>query len=113
MPPKGSFTPRSTRTPLQLAETLYKTPALAAHRIRCSKPRCRCVEGEGHGPYWFLHWRDGPVQRRRYIRHADVPAVRAVVEQRRQDDAEARLAVVLATVNLRRLRAWLRELETN
>ncbi len=80
---------RGAPSALELAKTLYKTPALVRHRVRCGKPACRCATGEGHGPYWFLHWRDGGVQRRRYVRQADVSAVRAVVEQRRQDDARA------------------------
>src|SRR5216117_4093236 len=21
--------------------------------IRCGKPRCRCADGRGHGPYWY------------------------------------------------------------
>jgi hypothetical protein len=21
--------------------------------IKCRKPRCRCAEGKGHGPYWY------------------------------------------------------------
>ncbi len=96
---------------LKTAKTLYKTPALVTHRIRCGKRTCHCATGEGHGPYWFLHWREGTVQRRRYVRHADVPAVRTMIERRRRDDSENRLAVALATVNLRRLRAWLRDLD--
>ena len=97
---------------IEVAETLYKTPALVSHRVRCGRPTCRCAADEGHGPYWFLHWREGGTQRRRYVRQADVAAVRAVVERRRRDDREARLARTLALADLRRLRAWLRELET-
>ncbi len=95
----------------KLAETFYKTPALVRHRVRCGKPTCHCVEGEGHGPYWFLHWREGTVQRRRYVRQVDVEAVRAVVEGRRRDDREMRRAVALALADLRRMRTWLRDLE--
>jgi len=96
---------------LEIAETLYKTPALVRHRVRCGKPTCRCATGEGHGPYWFLHWRDGATQRRRYVRQADVAAVRRVIERRRRDDREARQAAALAGADLRRLRVWLKELE--
>ena len=39
---------------LKTAETLYKTPALVCHAVRCGKPACHCNAGEGHGPYWFL-----------------------------------------------------------
>ncbi len=105
--------PATRRVPasLEVAKTLYKTPALVCHRVRCGKPTCHCVEGEGHGPYWFLHWREGTTQRRRYIRGADVEAVRAVVEGRRRDHREMRRAVALAVADLRRMRTWLRDLE--
>ena len=80
--------------------------------MRCGKPTCRCAGGQGHGPYWFLHWREGAIQRRRYVRHAEVAAVRAVIERRQDADREARRVVALALADLRRLRAWVRELET-
>ena len=98
-------------SPLELAETLYKTPALAHHRVRCGKPNCKCAGGEGHGPYHYLLWREGRVQRRRYVRQADVAAVQAVVARRRAADRAVRLAAALAWDDLRRLGAWLRELE--
>ncbi len=101
----------STMSAIDFAETLYKTPALVSHRVRCGKPTCRCVGGQSHGPYWFLHWREGAIQRRRYVRHADVEGVRAVIERREEADREARQAVALALADVRRLRAWVRELE--
>ena len=78
---------------LEIAKTLYKTPALVSHRVQCGKPDCRCATGEGHGPYWFLHWRQGGIQRRRYVRQADVEAVRAVIERRQRHDRETRRLV--------------------
>ncbi len=96
---------------LEFAETFHKTPALVCHRVRCGKPACRCAAGEGHGPYWFLRWREDGVQRRRYVRQADVAAVGAVIARRQRDEREARRAVAAALADLRRLRTWLRELE--
>jgi len=96
---------------LEFAETFHKTPALVRYRVRCGKPACRCATGDGHGPYWFLRWRDGATQRRRYVRQDDEAAVRAVIAQRRRDDRAARLAAAFAADDLRRLRAWLRDLE--
>lgn len=98
---------------LELAELFHKTPALVSYRVRCGKPNCRCVGGAGHGRYWYLRWREGATQRRRYVRQADVEAVRRVVQRRRQDDRDARLAAALASADLRRLKAWLRELEAS
>ena len=109
---KGSFRRRPTPSVLELAETLYKTPALVAHRVRCGKPGCRCAAGAGHGPYHFLVWREGGRQRRRYVRQADLEAVRAAVARRRADDLAARLARLLALEDLREVEAWLRTLPT-
>jgi hypothetical protein len=97
---------------LEIAKTLYKTPCLVSHRVRCGKPNCRCATGEGHGPYWFLHWREGAIQRRRYVRQADVDAVRTVIERRQRHDRETRLLLAYSLADLRRLRTWLRDLET-
>ncbi len=96
---------------LEFAKVFHKTPTLVSYRVRCGKPRCSCATDMGHGPYWFLRWREGTVQRRRYVRQADVAAVRAVIERRQRDKHENRRVAALATADLRRLRAWLRELE--
>jgi hypothetical protein len=96
----------------KLAETLYKTPALVRHGVRCGKVTCHCVRGELHGPYAFLYWRDEQSrQRRRYVRQADVAAVEAIVRQRRAADREERRRTTLAEAELRQLRRWLREFE--
>jgi len=96
---------------IEFAKTFHKTPALVPYRVRCGKRDCRCATGAGHGPYWFLRWREGAVQRRRYVRQAEVAAVRAVIERRRQEERAARHAAALALGDLRRIRAWLRDLE--
>ena len=84
----------------KIAKSLYKIPALLTTWTRCGKLRCRCREGHLHGPYHALHWRDGTIQRRRYVRAADVPAVRAILEKRREDRALERLAHALS------MRSW-------
>ncbi len=108
---KGSFTPRGERTALQLADSLYKTPALVVHRVRCGKPTCRCMTGEGHGPYGFLYWREGSRQRRRYVRQEELNMVREVVGRRRVADRAERQARALALAELREVEAWLRTLQ--
>lgn len=67
----------------ELAETLHKTPVLLTTWTRCGKPTCRSASGEPHGPYHALYWREGGVQRRRYVRGDEVAAV-AVLESRRE-----------------------------
>ncbi len=93
------------------AETLHKTPALVSYRVRCGKLGCRCANGERHGPYWFLHWREGPVQRRRYVRRADVPAVEAIITERHAVDRTARQHAAQAVTDLQRIRNLVRDIE--
>ncbi len=97
---------------LEFAETFHKTPALVPYRVRCGKPTCRCNAGDGHGPYWFLRWREGGTQRRRYVKQADLAAVRAVVERRRAADRADRLVRLLALDDLREVEAWLKTIRT-
>jgi hypothetical protein len=81
------------------AETFPKIVALVAHGTRCGKPNCRCTAGELH-PTHYLRWREGTAQRRRYVRQRDVPAVRAILDRRREQRRIERLAHALS------LRSW-------
>jgi hypothetical protein len=89
-----------TRAATELAETFPKIPALVVQFTRCGKARCRCTAGRLHGPYHYLRWREGTAQRRRYVRARDVPAVRAILEKRREHDRTERLVHALS------LRSW-------
>jgi hypothetical protein len=91
------------RAATEIAKTLYKIPALLTTWTRCGKPHCRCREGQLHGPYHALHWRDGSVQRRRYVRSGDVPSVRAILEKRREERRAERLALALSMHSWREL----------
>jgi hypothetical protein len=95
----------------EIAQSLYKIPALLTTWTRCGKPNCRCREGHLHGPYHALHWRDGMIQRRRYVRAADVAAVRAILENRRAQRQRERLALALSLRSWRDLGAWVAEVE--
>lgn len=57
------------------------TGSLIARYTRCGKPNCHCVEGQGHGPHWYLSWR-GPKGKTRmlYIPESHVEAVRQRIE---------------------------------
>src|SRR5829696_955949 len=91
---------------LEFAKTCHKTPALVAYRVRCGKRNCRCTAGARHGPYWFLRWREGGRHRRRYVKAADVPAVRAIIERRQAAERAERSARVRALFALRGLDRW-------
>jgi len=95
----------------EIAKSLYKIPALLTTWTRCGKPRCRCNAGRPHGPYHALHWREGAIQRRRYVRAADVPAVRAILEKRREQRRAERLAFALSLRSWRELSTWVAEYE--
>jgi hypothetical protein len=91
------------RAATQIAKSLYKIPTLLTTWTRCGKPCCRCREGQLHGPYHALHWRDGAIQRRRYVRAADVPAVCAILDQRREQQRLERLFHALSLESWRQL----------
>ncbi len=84
------------------AETFPKIPALVGHGTRCGKPRCRCTRGELHRTQ-YLRWREGAVQRRRYVQARDVPRVRAILERRRARRQQERLDWLVAAASLREL----------
>ena len=75
----------------EVAKTLYKTPTLLTSRTRCGKAKCHCNAGHLHGPYHVMYWREGVVQRRRYVPADELPAVQAILEERRNQQRLDRL----------------------
>lgn len=96
---------------LEFAKAFHKTAALVSYRVRCRKPTCRCATGEGHGPYHFLRWRQGGIQRRRYVRQSEVAAVQKVIESRKRNDRETRRMVAESLADWRELKRWLKDLD--
>ncbi len=92
------------------AESFPKIPALVAHGTRCGKLNCRCAAGHLHATR-YLRWREGAVQRRRYVRAADVSAVRAILKKRREQRHAERLAFALSLRSWRELSTWVAEYE--
>jgi aminoglycoside phosphotransferase (APT) family kinase protein len=103
---------RGVRSPQEIAETLHKTPALVQVRTRCGKTGCRCTTGQLHGPYTVMSWREGTVQRRRYVREEDIPAVRAIIEQRQSARAVERQTWISSTAILRQLAQIQEDIDT-
>ncbi|MDQ3694144.1 MAG: hypothetical protein M3464_11005 [Chloroflexota bacterium] len=93
----------SGRAAIKVAKTLYKIPVLLTTWTRCGKANCRCTAGRLHGPYHALHWREGTVQRRRYVKAADVPTVRAILTKRRAARRRERIEQALGLLAWRRL----------
>ena len=67
---------RSPSSASETAESLYKTPALVSHHVRCGKPSCRCASGDLHGPYFYRFWRAGGTLVKTYVPRPDVEQVR-------------------------------------
>ena len=70
-------------------ETLPKTlpGVVCAQRVRCGKAGCHCARGPGHVAY-YRFWREGGRLRKRYVKRADLAAVRAACEARQQERRE-------------------------
>jgi hypothetical protein len=51
------------------ARTLARgTRTYRQEKVRCNKPTCtRCVDGPGHGPYWYAYWREDGKLRKQYL----------------------------------------------
>ena len=71
------------------SEPLPKTlpGVVCAQRVRCGKPNCRCARGPGHLAY-YRFWREGGRLRKCHVRKAELAAVRAACEARRQERRE-------------------------
>jgi hypothetical protein len=97
----------------EIAKSLYKIPTLLTTWTRCGKPICRCREGQLHGPYHALHWRDGTIQRRHYVRAPDVPVVRAILAERREQRRRERLILALSLRSWRQLARMVEDYEAH
>jgi hypothetical protein len=84
------------------------TGSLHAQRVRWGKVNCKCARGHLHEGYYYFFWSDPSGAFKRYVRRADVPAVRAAVERRRQREAAFRSELRQAHAELWRLLKALR-----
>lgn len=98
------------RAPKKSAEMLPKilrltggNGSLHTQRVRCGKANCRCARGELHEGYHYFFSRFGGRQFKVYVRRADVPAVRAVIQARAVRRAQWRSEMNEARAFLRRL----------
>ena len=77
--------------------------SLQAQRVRCGKANCRCARGELHEGYYYFFSRIGGRQFKVYVKRADVPAVRAVIQTRVVQRTRWRSELNEARAFLRRL----------
>jgi hypothetical protein len=77
--------------------------SLQTQRVRCGKANCRCARGQLHEGYHYFFTRVGGQQFKVYVRRADVPAVRAVIQARAMRRAQWRSELNQARAFLRRL----------
>ena len=97
---------------IEFVRSCHKVPALITYRVRCGSPGCRCAGEVGHGPYWFLRWRDRTGKHcRRYVRLTDVEAVRSTIAERRAERTRARFEARAALAWLRSSRKMIAQIE--
>ena len=92
----------------KILEMATHTGSLHAQRVRCGKANCKCARGQLHEGYYYFFWSNSSGAFKRYVRRADVPAVRAVIERRRQSEAAFRSELRQAQAELWRLLKSLR-----
>ena len=63
---------------------------VVAQWVKCGNPKCHCARGDLHGPYWYRFYREGSKVRKAYVRPADLAAVRAACDARREQERAAR-----------------------
>ena len=51
-------------------------------QVRCGRKNCRCARGFYHTSYYHA-WDEGGVRHRKYLRRAEVPAMRELCEAHR------------------------------
>ncbi len=68
-------------------------------------------DGKRYGPYYFRCWREDGQFRKRYVKRADVEAVRAACQRHRDERRERRENRVELRDLLRRYKATCREVE--
>ncbi len=89
-------------------------PKMAAGAVcvawkRCGKPTCRCVNGQKHGPYYYVMWRARGRLTRKYLPSADVETVRAACRQRQAFQRELRDGLR----QIREMRRYVREVRSD
>jgi hypothetical protein len=52
--------------------------------VRCGKANCKCSRGQLHGPYFYLFVSMSDGLWKSYVRRSDLPAVRAVIAERKR-----------------------------
>jgi hypothetical protein len=92
-------------------ETLPKMGAVCAQWVRCGRPSCRCANGELHGPYHYLFWRDSGRLRKRYVKTVDATRVRGECAAGRAQARQNWATVQSGWQEWRKLAGLLREVE--
>jgi hypothetical protein len=89
--------PKRERAENKIQKTLPKIQplpgAVCAQKIRCGKPNCKCAKGELHEGYFYhFFYVDGKL-RKKYVKKADVPTIKARVLLNKQQMQEMRTFV--------------------
>ena len=83
---------------------------LNARMVRCGQPNCTCAKGNLHGPYYVYRLRRFGERHSKYVKKADVLAVKLAVETGRAERKRARQELRETIKALRGFRYGLLEL---
>ena len=92
-------------------DSLPKNLAVCLQYVRCGKSPCACVEGEKHGPYWYVFWRDHGRLRKQYLPTVEGEGLKRKLADRRLKRRRQAAAIAEARGNLRRTAEIIREIE--
>jgi hypothetical protein len=90
---------------------LPKAGVLCQQWVRCGRPGCVCRSGRLHGPYMYHFHREDGLLQKRYVRLADVAAVRAAMAAEKAQHRIQRLAEQQSQDQWRMAVTRLREVE--
>lgn len=99
-----------TETEKVLPKTMPGT--VHAQFIRCGKRNCKCSRGEHHGAYYYHFVRVDGRLRKRYLKPADVEAVRSACQDRQEHKKREIENNKVVWKSLRTLREELRSLQS-
>ncbi len=78
--------------------------------VRCGRTNCRCAKGEAHAGYFYIIWRHGSRQRKRYVPKHLVDQVREAIEAIREERRRERDQLCLSVGLLRELKGKLKNI---
>jgi hypothetical protein len=81
----GSYKERISRLVKQLSQSSEMLQGSVIEKyVKCGKGNCRCTEGEGHGPVYYLSFKEKGITKLIYLPHDEVDKVKHQVNKFRK-----------------------------